>query len=173
MSADKIELKQIVKELKKEFKAKVSESFGQTSLLVKADQIVEFSKTLRDKYNFEQLSSETAVDYYPKTKPRFHIVYQFNSYKNNLRLEVRIHVKESDLVVDSLEPIYPNANWFEREIWDLFGIKFEGHSDLRRILMPDDWEGHPLRKDYPLGSEEVQFDFNFEEIEKRKPRPTE
>ena len=173
MSAGKIELKQIVKELKKDFKVKASESFGQTSLLVKADQIVEFSKKLRDKYKFEQLSSQTAVDYYPETNPRFDIVYQFNSYANNLRVEVRIHVNESDLVVYTVEPIYPNANWFEREIWDLFGIKFEGHSDLRRIMMPDDWEGHPLRKDYPLGFEEVQFDFNFKEIQKSKPRPTE
>ncbi len=173
MSADRVELKSIVKELKKEFKAKVTESFGQTSLLVKADRIVELSKSLRDTYHFEQISDITAVDYYPENKPRFHVVYQFNSYKYNLRVEVRVPVNEDELVVDSVEPIYPNANWFEREIWDMFGIKFEGHPDLRRILMPYDWEGHPLRKDYPLGYEEVQFDFNIDEIQKRKPGPTE
>jgi NADH-quinone oxidoreductase subunit C len=173
MSVDKVELKSIVNDLKKEFKAKVTESFGQTSLFVKPDRIVELSKSLRDTYQFEQLSDMTAVDYHPEIKPRFHVVYQFNSYRNNLRLEVRVPVNENYLAIDSVEPIYPNANWFEREIWDMFGIKFEGHPDLRRILMPYDWEGHPLRKDYPLGYEEVQFDFNIDEIQKRKPGPTE
>jgi len=70
----------------------------------------------------------------------------------------------------TLEGIYPNANWKEREIWDMFGIRFEGHSDLRRIILPADWEGHPLRKDYPLGYEEPQFTFNFDEIRLHKPR---
>jgi NADH-quinone oxidoreductase subunit C len=71
--------------------------------------------------------------------------------------------------LSTIEGVYPNANWHEREIWDMFGIRFEGHSDLRRILMPEDWEGHPLRKDYPLGYEEVQFTFNYDEIDARKP----
>jgi NADH-quinone oxidoreductase subunit C len=69
----------------------------------------------------------------------------------------------------TLETVYPNANWFERELWDMFGIRSLGHSDLRRIVMPHDWEGHPLRKDFPLGYEEPQFTFNFDEIDLRKP----
>jgi NADH-quinone oxidoreductase subunit C len=66
--------------------------------------------------------------------------------------------------------VYPTANWFEREIWDMFGIAFEGHSDPRRLIMPKDWIGHPLRKDFPLGYEEPQFTFNYEDIARRKVR---
>jgi NADH-quinone oxidoreductase subunit C len=75
-----------------------------------------------------------------------------------------------DAHLSTLESIYPGANWYEREVFDLFGIKFDNHSDLRRIIMPADWQGHPLRKDYPLGYEEVQFTFNFDEISLRKPK---
>ena len=77
------------------------------------------------------------------------------------------------LNIPTIEGLYPNANWHEREVYDLFGVNFEGHSDMRRILMPYDWEGHPLRKDYPLGYEEPQFTFNFEAIDLRKPKATE
>ena len=88
-------------------------------------------------------------------------------------LGLRVPVPNSNPSVPTIESIYPSANWHEREIWDMFGIRFDGHSDPRRILMPADWEGHPLRKDYPLGYEEVQFTFNVNEVNKRKPRPKE
>jgi NADH-quinone oxidoreductase subunit C len=84
-----------------------------------------------------------------------------------------VPLEGNDPEMPSLIEVYPNANWFERELWDMFGLRFTGHPDLRRILMPFDWEGHPLRKDYPLGYEEVQFTFNYEDIEVRKPRPKE
>ncbi|HEB66144.1 MAG TPA: NADH-quinone oxidoreductase subunit C, partial [Chloroflexi bacterium] len=86
---------------------------------------------------------------------------------------LRVPLDGNDAVLPTLEGVYPNANWYERELWDMFGIHIEGHSDLRRILMPHDWVGHPLRKDYPLGYEEVQFSFNQEEIMVRKAHPQE
>ena len=75
--------------------------------------------------------------------------------------------------ISTVEGVHPGANWYEREVYDMFGVKFDGHSDMRRILMPADWQGHPLRKDYPLGYEEVAFSFNVDEIMKRKPHPKE
>ena len=117
------------------------------------------------------LAALSAVDYWPEEAPRFHVVYQYLSLAKNIRLEIRVPLASEEIKIDSLSSIYPVANWFERELWDMFGIHVNNHPDLRRILMPADWEGHPLRKDYPLDYEEVQFTFNFEEIESRKPRP--
>ena len=164
-------LKSAIGEIKKQFKAQETEFRGLVSLMVAPEHILKLCKTLRDDHNFEMLSSQTAVDYWPQEKPRFHLVYQFNSYSNKSRLEVRVPLDGDSPVVDSVVSIYPNTNWHERELWDLFGIHFEGHPDLRRILMPHDWEGFPLRKDYPLGYEEVQFTFNFDKIDQRKPKP--
>ncbi len=166
-------LKSVVKDLVKKFKGEESEFRDQISIVIAAEHILEVCKTLKDKHSFEMLNDLTAVDYWPEQTPRFHAVYQFNSISKNIRFEVRVPLDGNEPVLDSVTSIYPNMNWFERELWDMFGIKFEGHSDLRRILMPADWEGHPLRKDYPLGYEEVQFTFNYDEINLRKPRPKE
>ena len=146
-----------------------SEFRGQVSLLVPPDTIVEVCRTLRDEFGFEMLAAQTAVDYWPAQEPRFQIIYQLNSLAHNQRLGLRVPVDGNAPLMPTIESIYPNANWFEREIWDMFGIRFEGHKDMRRILMPYDWVGHPLRKDYPLGYEEVQFSFNYDEIDGRKP----
>ena len=167
------ELKEIVNDLKKRFDVEISEFRGQVSLAVAPEKIVEVCKSLKKEHKFEQLSSLTAVDYWPELKPRFHVVYQLNSYSKKIRLELRVPLAGNNPSIDTVEGVYPNANWFERENWDMFGITANDHSDLRRILMPYDWEGHPLRKDYPLGYEEVQFSFNYEEIQKRKPNPKE
>ena len=164
-------LKKVTDLLTAEFEGQASEFRGETSVLIPAELIVPAAEAIKTKLKFEMLASETAVDYYPETEPRFHLVYQFNSYSQKTRFEVRVALDGNEPEVDSLSAVYPNANWFEREIWDMFGIHFRSHPDLRRILMPADWEGHPLRKDYPLGYEEVQFTFNFKEIEQRKPRP--
>jgi NADH-quinone oxidoreductase subunit C len=90
---------------------------------------------------------------------------------HNVRLQVRTKLDGNTPKLDSVQGIFPVTNWKEREVYDLFGIHFTGHPDLRRIVMPEDWVGHPLRKDYPLGYEEVQFTFNFDEIMIRKPQP--
>jgi NADH-quinone oxidoreductase subunit C len=152
------------------FNGQASEFRGDVTILVPAEMVVEAATTLRDEFDFDMLSAETAVDYCPQTTPRFHIVYIFYSTKTHLYLTFRAALNGDHPSIATMETVFPNANWREREIWDLMGIKFEGHSDLRRILMPPNWEGHPLRKDYPLGYEEVQYSFNLEEIDLRKPK---
>ena len=138
------------------------------SLILSPERIFEAVQTLRDEFDFNFLSSLTASDYYPEMEPRFHLVYQFYAHEHRVRLCVRVPLTDAQPVAPSVEPLYPNANWHERELWDMFGIRFEGNNDLRRILMPYDWVGHPLRKDYPLGYEEPQFTFNYEDISVRK-----
>lgn len=151
------------------FAAQASEFRGQTTLLVSPEHIVDACRVLRDEFGFEMLAAQTAVDYWPEQAPRFHMIYQLNSLSHNQRLSLRVPVAGNAPTIPTVENVYPNANWHEREIYDMFGIRFAGHSDLRRILMPHDWVGHPLRKDYPLGYEEVQFSFNYDEIDRRKP----
>jgi NADH-quinone oxidoreductase subunit C len=98
---------------------------------------------------FNLLSDATCVDRFPM-EPRFELDYHLVSIPKRLRVRLQVRLSGNDPVVDSLVPVWPGANWLEREIFDLFGIQFTGHPDLRRILLPDDWEGYPLRKDYPV-----------------------
>ena len=167
MNMDK-QLQPIIEGLEKEFGVSAKESLGEVSLVLPAEKIVAACQRMHD-LGFELLSALTAVDYWPEEQPRFHVIYEFSSVSKNLRLEIRVPVPGINPTIPTVTHIYRNANWRERELWDMFGIKAEGHPDLRRILMPADWEGHPLRKDYPLGYEEPQFTFNFEEINLRKP----
>ncbi|RME07304.1 MAG: NADH-quinone oxidoreductase subunit C [Anaerolineae bacterium] len=162
-------LKEAIQALKDEFQAEEVVFRGEHTLLLKPTQIVDACRKLRDEFDFNVLSGITAVDYWPEEEIRFHVVYQLYSLAHNLTLRLRALVPGTNPSVPTIEGVYPNANWYEREVWDMFGIRFEGHSDLRRILMPYEWEGHPLRKDYPLGYEEVQFSFNAEEIDAKKP----
>ena len=166
-------LQSAVTALGQRFSIQIVEFRDQVSLYLDRDQVVPASQLLRDEFGFDLLSDETAVDYWPAEEPRFHIIYQLTSISHNLRLTLRVPIPGRDPVLPTMEGIYPNANWHEREIWDMFGVRFSGHSDLRRILMPADWEGHPLRKDYPLGYEEVQFSFNAGEVGQTKPHPRE
>ncbi len=162
-------LKTAIKALKERFGLQESELMKYPPTLVAApEQIVAISQSLRDEFGFNFLCELTAVDYWPEEEPRFNVIYGYCSQPDNSRLAIRVPLNGDNPSVHTISDLYPGANWHEREIWDMFGIKVDGHPDLRRILMPYDWEGHPLRKDYPLGYEEPQFTFNVEEIDKRK-----
>lgn len=162
-------LESIIKNLHEKFGAAHEEVRGEFHVILKPEQIVEALTTLRDAHHFELLSAQTAVDYYPQTSPRFHVVYQLTSVSRNLSLQLRVPVNGHKPKVPTAAKVYRTAVWRERELLDMFGIEFDGHPDPRRILMPEGTEGHPLRKDFPLGYEEPQFTFNFDEIDLRKP----
>jgi NADH-quinone oxidoreductase subunit C len=166
-------LQAAVQALVDRFDLTASEFRGENTLIVSPENIVPVCEALKSEFKFDRLSALTGVDYWPQMEPRFHIIYRLYSLEDNSRVGLRLPVPGLHPVVPTVEGVYRIANWMEREVWDMFGIRFEGHSDLRRILMPADWEGHPLRKDYPLGYEEVQFSFNVDEVQARKPLPRE
>ena len=121
---------------------------GELTLTIAPEEIRAAAVAVKDAgYNF--FDDMTAVDWFPAS-PRFQLSYHIlsHSYKEYIRL--RVLVDGSDPVVESITNVWPAANYYEREVFDLFGVRFEGHPNLRRILMPDDWNGHPLRKDYPV-----------------------
>lgn len=161
------------KAIQERFGVEMKEFRDQISLIIPPERIIEVATVLRDEFGFNMLSDETAVDYFPQDEPRFHLLYQLRNLQRLQLLTLRVPLNGNAPHLETMEKVFPNANWFERELWDMYGISFDGHSDLRRILMPFDWEGHPLRKDYPLGYEEVQFTFNAQEIMMRKPHPKE
>ena len=161
-------LQAVVQSLQERFQAQPAEFRGEVSLLIAPEFNLEAVLALRDEFQFEMLLDETAVDYWPQNEPRFHVVATLYSFTRNVVIELRFPVDGNAAELRSLVPAYPSANWKEREIWDLFGIRFDGHPDPRRIVMPYEWEGHPLRKDYPLGYEEVQFSFNADQVDRHK-----
>ena len=123
---------------------------GELTISIDARDLRRICEFLREatSLSFRFLSDLTAADHYPN-EPRFEMVYHLFSIENSIRLRLKTQVGGTNPKVDSLVPVWPAANAFEREVFDLFGVRFEGHPDLRRILLPEDWEGHPLRKDYP------------------------
>ena len=107
--------------------------------------------------NYEMMVDLTVVDWFRKKEPRFEVVVQFLSISKNQRKTIKVFVDDEELSIPSVTDIYPSANFYEREAFDMFGINFLEHPDLTRILMPDDWNGHPLRKNYGSGRIPVQF----------------
>jgi len=128
-----------------------SEFRGQVTLVVPAGLIHEVAEFLRDhpELRFNFLADITAVDRYP-LEPRFEVVYQLRSMKSGQRLRLKALLPGHEPRLESLVGLWPVADMLEREVFDLFGVRFLNHPNLRRLLMPDDWEGHPLRKDYPM-----------------------
>lgn len=157
-----------------EFKALVDNGFeaeivaakrfrDQDFITVKKDRIVEILTLMRDHPDctYKMVSDILGVDLLGFEKePRFEVIYSLYSLVTNRRIVIKAQVDEDDPTIDTASDVWLAAPWAEREIFDLYGISFNNHADLRRIMMPDDWVGHPLRKDFPLGGEEVEFSHN-------------
>lgn len=126
---------------------------GDETAVVTRESLIQIANYIKTDAHFkmDMLMDISCVDGLTmKWNPRFEVVYHFYSLANNARLRLKVRVQEKDPIVPSLTAIWPAANWFEREVWDMFGIKFEGHPELKRILMYEGFKGHPLRKDYPV-----------------------
>ena len=142
----------IVEKLKAKFSSEIIEVVefrGETTVTVKKDKIVDICTFMRDTGGFNLLCDLCSVDYLGQS-PRFMIVYNLYNISTKERIRLKAPVDEQDARIDTVSVVWGTANWMERECWDLMGIDFVGHPDQRRILMPADWEGHPLRKDYPV-----------------------
>jgi NADH-quinone oxidoreductase subunit C len=148
-----MEEKKILDDLQKAFPnriLKTSAPFGDETVVIKKEALLDIVNFLRKKpYQYAMLLDLTCVDH-PGRTDRFEMVYHIYSLALNRRLRIKLSVPESAAVVASLTPLWKNASWLEREAYDMFGVRFEGHPDLRRLFMYEGFEGHPLRKDYPL-----------------------
>jgi len=145
---------EIIAKVEAALPGKVRESHaqcGDETIIIAREDALEVFRYLKDspELSFNFLMDVTAVDYLGR-EPRFEVVYHLYASRHHHRLRVKIRVSEEDLWVFSLVGLWKSANWLEREVWDMFGIRFEGHPDLRRILMYEEFQGHPLRKDYPV-----------------------
>ena len=142
---------ELVQRLKARFSEAIREATldrKQTIVLIAADKLRDIARHCRDDEKFDMLVDLTAVDW-PKREKRFDIILNLYSFAKNERLRLKAHATENEPVPSMVE-VWPAANWLERECYDMFGIVFEGHPSLKRILLPDEWEGHPLRKDYDI-----------------------
>jgi NADH-quinone oxidoreductase subunit C len=127
---------------------------GELTLEIAPAKIASVCGFLKFDQQFVRVSSVTAVDWYPR-EPRFEVIYHLHSVARNERIRLKCRLAGASAEIDSVTGVWRGADWYEREVFDLFGIRFHNHPDLRRILMPDEWEGHPLRKDYPITGERV------------------
>lgn len=126
-----------------------NDAFGELTIEIAPENIVEALRRLKHNLKFERLTSVTGVDRYP-AEPRFEVVYHLQSVARKERLRLKARLSGENPAIDSACGVYRSANWYERETFDLFGVTFRHHPDLTRIMLPQDWEGHPLRKDVPV-----------------------
>jgi NADH-quinone oxidoreductase subunit C len=148
----------LVKKLKTHYGSAIQEAStyaGQNYLVVEKGIVRELLERLRDDDKFDYCVDVTAV-HYPKREKAFDLIYVLYSFPNNVRVRVKAQIADSESVA-SVVALWPTANWLEREVYDMFGIQFEGHPDLKRILMPDGWKGFPLRKDYPITHQDEEW----------------
>ncbi|HVX66836.1 MAG TPA: NADH-quinone oxidoreductase subunit C [Bryobacteraceae bacterium] len=129
---------------------------GQVWLAIDPVRILPVCRFLKERQGFRRLSAVTAVDWFPD-EPRFEVVHLLYSIERNFRLRLSCRLHGENPEIDSVTSLWPGANWYEREVFDLFGVVFRGHPDLRRIMMPEDWQGHPLRKDYPVAGFKYEY----------------
>jgi len=129
-------------------------AFGELTLEITPERIADVCRFLKHDQKFVRVSTVTGVDRYPE-EPRFEVVYHLHSPERNERLRLKCRLASANPEIDSVTPVWGGANWYERETFDLFGIHFRNHPDLRRIMLPDGWEGYPLRKDYPVTGDRV------------------
>jgi NADH-quinone oxidoreductase subunit C len=126
-----------------------SQDRGEVTLVIPSEKLLEICRHLKEKEGFDRLCTVTAVDWHP-LEPRFEVVYHLHAVRARQRLRLKCRVGGETPSIDSVYSVWKSADWYEREVFDLFGITFRNHPNLKRILMPDDWQGHPLRKDYPV-----------------------
>lgn len=154
VTSESIQIAEKLKVLFSEEVIEIHEFRGQVSVIVRHGRIKEIIKYLKEQEGFNHLQDLCGVDYYPE-KPRFEVVYNLYSIWRRLHIRIRAKVDEKEQEIESITELWQGADWHERECFDMFGIRFTGHPDLRRILMPEDWEGYPLRKDYPLTGKDL------------------
>ncbi len=161
-----MEQEKVIEDLKNKFPEKVidvSAQFGDDIVFIGKESLLDVVKFLKEKpYDFAMLLDLTCVDYLGQ-QDRFEMVYHLFSLSNNLRLRIKTRLSDKDPSIDSLTSVWKNANWLEREVYDMFGIHFGGHPYLRRLFMYDGFEGHPLRKDYPLRKRQPRIHMRKEE----------
>jgi NADH-quinone oxidoreductase subunit C len=126
-----------------------SDAFGELTIEVAPANIVETMRRLKSQLQYERISTVTGVDHFP-LEPRFEVVYHLQSVARKQRIRIKTRLSGADPEIETICSVYRGADWYERETFDLFGIRFLGHPNLTRIMMPADWEGFPLRKDYPV-----------------------
>jgi NADH-quinone oxidoreductase subunit C len=157
-----VDLEPVIDSLKNEFPQDIldiKKYRGETTLLVSKERIFKICAYLKDELKFTFLADLTAVDYLEVKSPRYEVVYHIHRFgpecEENIRIRVKAEVSDDESKIDSVTPVWSGADWLEREVYDMFGIEFIGHPDLRRILMPEDYEPFPLRKDFDVRNREA------------------